>query len=188
MIDEDEEDSAPFHRIVYRDLRAAHGLADSTQASYQRQFGFGWKAHQRGRHHFRCREESQRPTKVSLDSVLAMAQEALDRLDREVQDYTATILKRERIQNKLGEESKVVAKIREAKSDGSQKLEVYLRFETPASARGREVLWRDGKNENKLIAHEAGYLNIMRAHLDPQGVVAMLGNGIPSAISGFETC
>lgn len=126
------------------------------------------------------------PTKVSLDSVLSMAQEALDRLDREVQDYTATILKRERIQNKLGEESKVVAKIREAKSDGSQKLEVYLRFETPASARGREVLWRDGKNENKLIAHEAGYLNIMRAHLDPQGVVAMLGNRYPISDIGIR--
>ncbi len=124
-----------------------------------------------------------------LEPVLELARRAMSKLDTNVDTYSARIVKRERIGGRLGEESVVFAKIKEAKPSTDQKaatpLHVYLRFDAPKSALGREVIWVDGKNDGKIIAHEAGMLNVMRAHLDPKGVMAMLGNRYPYRILVF---
>ncbi len=55
-------------------------------------------------------------------------------------------------------------------------LSVYMKFLEPKSQRGREILWCEGQNQNRLIAHEAGMLNLVRVQLDPHGPLAMMGN------------
>jgi Protein of unknown function (DUF1571) len=117
-----------------------------------------------------------------LDDVLKLARQALSLLDTNVKDYTATLVKRERVNGKLGEETTIALKIRhsQVRSDGTKApLHAYLFFESPASAKGREVIWVEGRNENKLTAHEAGLFNVMRVNLDPKGTLAMMGNKYP---------
>src|SRR5215208_5391461 len=88
-----------------------------------------------------------------LDPALDMAREAIGLIQRDIADFTATIVKRERIKGVLGEYEFMEAKIRNRKVvDGKLvvPLSVYLKFVKPASVQGREVVWVEGKNNNKL--------------------------------------
>ncbi len=127
--------------------------------------------------------QSPQPT---MDKLRQLAREILANLRSNVHDYTATLVKRERIGGRLGDEVLMQLKIRnpanqqDAKSgtrtQTGQGLSAYLKFQEPSSMRGREVIWVDGVNDNKLIVHEAGLLNLMRVELVPHGTLAMLGN------------
>ncbi len=117
-----------------------------------------------------------------LDPVLQLAREALDKMDRDVADYTGRLVKRERIAGKLGSEVQMDFKIRTRReSNGvvTQPLSAYLKFLEPKSARGREVIWVEGANNNKLIGHEGGLLNLTSVHLEPTGMLAMMDNKYP---------
>lgn len=117
-----------------------------------------------------------------LDSVLELARQALSRLNNEVDDYTGRMIKRERIKGVLGSEVQMEFKIRTRReSDGkvTRPLSAYLKFREPKSVRGREVIWTEGVNSNKLISHEGGYLNLMRVELEPTGMLAMMDNKYP---------
>ncbi len=121
-------------------------------------------------------------TKHPLDDVLKLAREALSQLDTNVTDYTATLVKRERVSGKLGDETTIALKIRhsQVQSDGTKApLHAYLFFESPSNVKGREVIWVERRSENKLTAHEAGLFNVMRVNLDPKGTLAMMGNKYP---------
>ena len=66
------------------------------------------------------------------------------------------IVKRERIKGVLGDYEFIEAKIRNRKvQDGKVvvPLSAYLEFVKPASIAGREVVWVEGKNENKVRIH-----------------------------------
>jgi len=65
-------------------------------------------------------------------------------------------------------------------------LHAYLRFTSPASVAGREVIWVEGKNDDKLTAHEAGILNLMSLDLEPNGTIAMMGSKYPITEIGIE--
>ncbi len=41
------------------------------------------------------------------------------------------------------------------------------------------MIWVEGKNGGKLIAHEAGLLGLMSVQLDPHGTLALTGNKYP---------
>ncbi len=41
---------------------------------------------------------------------------------------------------------------------------------------GQEAIWIQGHNQEKIIAHPAGILNVMRLKLDPESPIAMQGN------------
>lgn len=113
-----------------------------------------------------------------LDAVLEIARQSLDRLRSDVDDYTGVIVKRERIQGSLGDETKMEFKIRNRRESQGQvrPLSVYLKFLEPKSARNREVIWTEGK---KLIGHEGGFANLVRLELEPTGMLAMMGNKYP---------
>jgi hypothetical protein len=114
-----------------------------------------------------------------LDPALELAREALARIEAEIEDYTATMVKRERISGRLGGETKIDLKVRTRRvEDGKlvRPLSAYLLFQNPWLARGREVIWVEGRNEGKLIAHEGGIKNIIRVSLAPDDQLAMLGN------------
>ncbi len=117
-----------------------------------------------------------------LDPILKLAREAKDRFDREVTDYAATLMKRERIRGKLTDEVTIQLKVRNRKVEDGERIrpmEVYLYFEAPKSVVGREVIWSEGRNQGKLVAHEGGLLNVMRVSLEPTSSLAMMGNKYP---------
>lgn len=122
-----------------------------------------------------------------LDPVLDIARDILSDLRANVRDYTATMIKRERMGGRLGDESKMELKLR-CRVDGQSPstLAVYLRFLEPASAAGREVIWSEGLRDGKLIAHEGGFKNWTRLTLDPTGMLAMVGNKYPITDIGMR--
>lgn len=118
----------------------------------------------------------------ALDPVLELARESLKKIQNEVDDYKGRLIKRERIHGKLANEVQMDFKIRTRReADGKviRPLSAYLKFNEPRSARGREVIWTEGANDNKLIAHEGGLLNLLRVELDPNGRLAMIDNKYP---------
>ena len=127
--------------------------------------------------------------KHPLDPVLELAKQGLVKMRSEVVDYRAKLLKRERVNGRLGGESTMELKVINRKEvDGKlvTPMKVYLKFLTPSSTAGREVIWIEGANNNQLIAHEGGFKNFMRMNLDPEGTIAMLGNRYPLTNIGME--
>ena len=117
-----------------------------------------------------------------LDAVLELARQALSRMQNEVDDYSGRLIKRERIKGVLGGEVQMEFKIRtrrESNGKVTRPLSAYLKSLEPKSARGREVIWTEGANGNKLTAHEGGYLNLLRVELEPTGMLAMMDNKYP---------
>lgn len=133
-------------------------------------------------------EELARPDTHPLDPALKIAREKLEFLKTEVRDYTCTIIKRERVKGGLGGYQKIAAKIRHRReSDGKIEtpFSVYLKFLSPEATAGREVIWVEGRNSGYMIVHETGLLNIKRLSLDPNGVLAMMGNRYPISEIGI---
>jgi hypothetical protein len=121
--------------------------------------------------------------KHALDPVLELANNALVAMRSEIRDYTATLLKRERIGGSLSGESEMELKVinpsAATDSAAAVPMHVYLKFNSPSSSKGREVIWIEGTNNNQLIAHEGGFKNFLRMNLDPEGTIAMMGNRYP---------
>lgn len=125
-----------------------------------------------------------------LEPALVVAKLGLDHIQKDIQDYTATIIKRERVDGKLGQVETLFAKIRNRKLDAAGNVVVpfgvYLRFLSPPSIANREVIYVEGANAGKLRAHEGGILNILTVNLDPHGALAMRGNRYPITDIGIE--
>lgn len=121
--------------------------------------------------------------KHALDPVLELANNALTEMRSEIRDYTATLLKRERIGGSLSGESEMELKVinpsAATDSAAAVPMHVYLKFNSPSSSKGREVIWIEGSNNNQLIAHEGGFKNFLRMNLAPEGTIAMMGNRYP---------
>lgn len=126
-----------------------------------------------------------------LDPALEIAHDALARIQTEVNDYTAIVVKRERVKGVLGNYEYMQAKIRNRKvTDGkvTQPLSVYLKFLKPKDIEGREVIWIEGRNNNKMRAHEGGAWgkSLPTVWLDPNGILAMRGQLHPITEIGVE--
>ncbi len=88
-----------------------------------------------------------------LDPELALLASIPTAFERDVSDYTAKLIKRERIRGKLGEPEELLVKIRCPRVDPDGRLSglhVYVRFEAPKGVAGREVIWIEGKNDGKM--------------------------------------
>ncbi len=125
-----------------------------------------------------------------LDPVLQMARSALENMNATVQDYTAKLEKQERINGELGEaqfmELKVISRSPRPGSTEPFPLHAYFRYVEPSAAAGREVIYVEGKNDNRLVAHESGLMNVMRVNLAPNSFLAMKGNKYPANQVGLE--
>ena len=128
-----------------------------------------------------------------LEPVLVMAQEGLKRMAQSTRDYTATIVSQVTEGETIHPERRIFCKIRHAQTvaqgtalAGREKpFSIYLKMLQPDSIAGQEAIWVDGQNNNKLIAHATGLLNIKRVYLDPTGTMAMQGNLHPIYDIGF---
>ncbi len=131
--------------------------------------------------------------KHPLDPALALAYDGLRNIRENVRDYTATLVKRERIGDELQEREYMFTKIRNEKSVDGQVVTpfaVYLYFLKPDPMKGREVIFVRGQNNNKMIAHERRDSlkgKFGSVWLKPDGPIAMQGNRYPITEIGLET-
>lgn len=133
--------------------------------------------------------EGNNGNKHPLEPALERAHEGLKLIEETVADYTATIIKRERINGALKEHEFIFAKIRNRKmKDGKVVVPfaVYLKFLKPDAVAGREVIWVEGANDGKIIAHETGLLGFKRFYLPPDGFLAMMGQRYPITDIGIQ--
>jgi hypothetical protein len=126
-----------------------------------------------------------------LDPALEMAEAALKHIQENVKDYTCRIFKQERIRGELQPQESMDAKVRNRKlQDGKVvvPLSCYMKFVNPDNVKGREVVWVEGKNNNKLRAHEGGTAGrfLPSVWLDPDGPLAMRGQLHPIYDIGIE--
>ena len=126
-----------------------------------------------------------------LDRALNIARSGLQQCRAEVKDYTAILVKRERIGGTLNPHEFMFVKVRNRKVvDGKivQPLSVYLNFLKPTAIKGREVIYVEGKNEGNLIAHEGGFKGkfLPTVTVPPDGVLAMRGQRYPMTEIGVE--
>ncbi len=109
-----------------------------------------------------------------LMPALRWAREGLPAIER-IQDYTATVMKKERIGSKLGEDQYMAIKVRH------KPFSVYSIFLSPAAEKGKECLYIEGANGGKMWAHGTGlqYKMFGTVSLDPDGNVAMQNQRYP---------
>jgi hypothetical protein len=119
-----------------------------------------------------------------MDPVLLLARDSLNHISETITDYTATLTRQERIGDILTEKNTSRAKIRNELEN--QPLSVYIYFTQPVGVRGREVIWVDGENENKITAHEGGLLNLFRVVQPHDGFIAMMGSRYSIAETGIQ--
>ncbi len=89
------------------------------------------------------------PNEHPLVPAIRWAHEGKANLEK-VQDYSATVVKRERIGNKLSDYEYLFVKIRK------EPFSVYIYFVGPAAVKGREVIYVKGRNDGKMWAHSTG--------------------------------
>lgn len=126
-----------------------------------------------------------------LDPALAMAYGGLKTIRESIDDYTCTLVKRERIKGKLNDYNYMFVKVRNRKVvDGRVVVpfSVYLHFLKPDRFKGREAVFVEGKNNNKLCAHEGGTRGrfLPTVWLKPESDFAMQGQLYPLTDIGIE--
>jgi hypothetical protein len=95
---------------------------------------------------------------------------AMEAAYRGVRDYTATLLKQERVKGKLMPRETIRVKFRKPYS-------LYMTW-TGGVYRGREALYVRGQHGGKLVAHQGSFPDLT-VELDPKGAMAMRGNRHP---------
>lgn len=123
-----------------------------------------------------------------LDKAIALATNGLASMRASVSDYSAILVKRERVNGVLTPPSYMRVKVRCPRQTNSGKtpFSVYMKFLKPRKCAGREVIWVDGRDDNKLCVHETGLMGMKRFHLDPDGWLAMQNNKYPVYDVGLE--
>jgi hypothetical protein len=110
---------------------------------------------------------------------LRWARAELDRIQA-IEDYSATVVKRERIDGELIGPHYIFIKVRH------EPFSVYTYFLAPAEKKGQEAIYVEGKNNGKLLAHGVGIQAIVgTVSLDPMGRLAMRDNRYPITKSGI---
>lgn len=126
------------------------------------------------------------PAKHALDPCILLAKRGLNQINKNIADYTGTLVRRERVNGTLGQAEYINFKMRNPRIvDGKEvPFSIYMRFKKPTSVEGREAIWVKGQNDDKIVAHEAGLLNFT-VRLDPNGLLAMRGNKYPMYDAGL---
>jgi outer membrane lipoprotein-sorting protein len=94
-----------------------------------------------------------------------------------VQDYTATFIKQERVKGEVLPEEKIQYKFKKT-------FMVYMKW-LPGPHEGREALYVQGRNSNKVVGHEGGFIGFVTVNMVPTGSMAMKGNRHPITDSGI---
>lgn len=115
-----------------------------------------------------------KPGEHPLMPAMRVAQEGLVRIDTTIADYSAMLIKEERISGELMPKEVAFIKVRH------QPFAVYMFFLQPH--KGRECLYNAGPNNTKglLVARDCGFKKRLgKFELDPDGRLAMNGQKYP---------
>lgn len=131
------------------------------------------------------------PAGHSLDDGLNLARQALQHSHANYIDYTAILVKRERVDGQLGDQENMFLKVRNRKVENGVLItpfSVYLTFLSPASSKGREVIYVENRNNGSIIAHEGGFKGrlLPTVEIKPTGMLAMRGQRYPLTEIGVE--
>jgi len=110
------------------------------------------------------------PNEHPLLPVLRWAKQGLPAIES-LKDYSATLVRRERIHGKLSSYEHLFIKIRHAP------FSVYAYFQAPAVVKGQEVIYVAGQNQGNILAHKARMAVTVSLH--PDGLIAMSGRHYP---------
>jgi Protein of unknown function (DUF1571) len=114
-----------------------------------------------------------------LQPMIRVMQGLLADFDKNVNDYTCTFQKQERIEGELADPQKITLKVL------SRPFSAYLYFNQPYT--GREVLYVDGRNNNDLTVLDCGFKrHLGKLSLDPKGTFAMSGQKYPITNIGIH--
>jgi hypothetical protein len=117
-----------------------------------------------------------------LAGALRIAEKSMENINKNVKDYTCTMIKRERIGGAVTDPEYMYVKVRH------QPFSVYLNFLKPADEQGREVIYVEGRNNGKMTAHEGSGLKARfgAVDLNPTSAMAMQGNKYPITQLGVK--
>jgi hypothetical protein len=126
-----------------------------------------------------------------LDPALDLAREGLATIQATVNDYTCTVVKRERIDGELLDYQYMFVKVRNRKVQNNrvvQPFSVYMYFLKPSDVKGRECIYVEGRNDDKLVAHEGGMAGrlLPTVWLRPTSMLAMRNQRYPITELGIE--
>ncbi len=109
-----------------------------------------------------------------LEPALEIAYKALANIQTNIHDYSATMVKRERIDGKLNDTEYMFIKIRH------QPFSAYTYFKAPENLKGQEAIYVEGKNDNNMMAHGVGIRKLVGTlPLKPDGTIAMQNQRYP---------
>ena len=133
------------------------------------------------------------PTELKhpLVPALLLGYEGIQYLQQHVRDYEGVLISRERINGKLRDYESMNVKIRRRQEkDGKVTVpfSVYLYFNGPKKLKGREVLFVQGRDDNKMLARNGGssHLQDITMSLDPLSPRAMRDHRYPITEIGME--
>jgi len=125
-----------------------------------------------------------------LQPLIQTAQAGLATIHEDISDYKATLAKREQVNGEIREYEYIFTKVRHQKRDANGNVtvpfSVYMRFLAPKSLEGREVIWVEGRNNGKMVAHEGGVIGLISVWIKPTSAIAMRGNRYPISDVGIE--
>ena len=109
-----------------------------------------------------------------LMPALRWAYEGVGNIEK-IADYSATVVKRERVDGKLNDYEHMFVKIRH------KPFSVYMYFLAPAKIKGQEVIFVEGANNDNMWAHTVGIKDKMfgTVLIKPDGPIAMSGQRYP---------
>jgi hypothetical protein len=111
-----------------------------------------------------------------LVPLLKWARQAKTSIEKDIQDYSATLVTRERNGNgQLGEYQAMSIKVRR------KPFSIYLRFLSPESRKGEEAIYVKGRDDGKVVGHMAGMIGKLTGTqtVDPKSAIAMRGQRHP---------
>ncbi len=122
----------------------------------------------------RSRLQPVQPNMHPLEPALQWARDGLVDIAK-IEDYSAKIAKRERLDGTLGDKQFMFLKVRH------RPFSVYMYFLGPAKLKGREVIYIEGMNDGKMWAHGTGLQRTMFGTISiaPDGVIGMQGQRYP---------
>ncbi len=116
--------------------------------------------------------------------VLRWTRQEIASIEKDVADYSATLVARERIGGKLGDYERTLLKVRH------RPLSIYACVLAPEEHKGDEAIYVEGRNDGKLLGHTTGITGrlVGTVALDPGGSTAMEGQRHPITELGIWRC
>jgi len=111
--------------------------------------------------------------KIDPENWISDMKEAYAKID----NYTAIFHKQERVNGKLNEEETIFIKFKKP-------FKIYMRW-AQDPYKGREALYVEGWNGNRMMIYESRVMGGVRVNLDPNGFIAMKSNRHPIMDSGI---